>query len=425
MKCPINISNNLLPQSKIYINLNALANNVKKLKARCSPDVALMAVVKANGYGHGAVLVAKTALQNGASSLAVARIHEAVELREAGIEAPILLFGDVLPCQLEWLALNGVSITIGSLSSAKNISKAAKEIADSACVTRKYLPLDDLAKAKNHNGLTPVVKVHIKVDTGMGRIGFVIPPLSFSDSSKIEQLNQELFDKVVDEIIEMTTLDNIEVDGIYTHFANADIKDKSHVNEQIEKFNVLINALEKRGFKPRICHASNSAATIEIPEGHFNMVRAGISMYGLYPSDEINREVIELEPVMSVVSKIIHLKDVPSGFKVSYGSTYITSSPTKIATVPIGYADGYSRLLSSKGEMLVKGIRCKVVGRVCMDYTMIDVGNIPNVEVGDDVVVMGRQGDQEILADEIACHINTINYEVVCSFNRRMPIFHI
>ncbi|MBF0572792.1 MAG: alanine racemase [Desulfamplus sp.] len=408
----------MLPQSKIHINLNALANNVKRLKERSSPNVALMAVVKANGYGHGAVVIAKTVLENGASSLAVARIHEAVELRKAGIEAPILLFGDVLPCQLEWLTLNDVSITIGSLSSAKDISKAAKVISGSA------LPLDNLAKSKNHNILTQVVKVHIKVDTGMGRIGFVIPALPVSGSSNIEQSNQALFDKIVDEIIEITTIDNIEVEGIYTHFANADIKDKSHVNEQIQNFNAIINALRNRGFKPRICHAANSAATIEIPEAHFNMVRAGIAMYGLYPSDESNREFIELEPVMSVASKIIHLKNVPSGFKVSYGSTYITSSPTKIATVPIGYADGYSRLLSSKGEMLVKGVRCKVVGRVCMDYTMIDVGHIPDVEVGDDVVVMGRQGNQEISADEIACHINTINYEVVCSFNRRMPIVY-
>ncbi|MBF0413950.1 MAG: alanine racemase [Desulfamplus sp.] len=387
------MNTNLFPQSRLIINLDALAKNIRALKAKCAPDTALMAVVKANAYGHGAVHVAKTALDNGASFLAVARIHEAVKLHGANIKlyktdiaAPILLFGDVLPSQVEWLALNNVRITVASLDSAKEISGAAI-----VCGQR--------------------AKCHIKVDTGMGRLGFVV-----ADNIKNE------IEKIADEIIKITALDGIYVEGIYTHFANADVTDKSHVGEQIGKFKKLIDALADRGFKPEICHASNSAAIIESPDGHFNMVRAGIAMYGLWPSEEVNHYIIELEPVMSVASKIIHLKNVPSGFKVSYGSTHVTQLPTKIATVPIGYADGYNRLLSSKGEMLVKGRRCKVVGRVCMDYTMIDVGEIPDVEVGDDVVIMGRQGNEEILADEIAHHINTINYEVVCSFNRRIPI---
>ncbi len=381
-----NIDHNLLPQSRVKINLSALANNIRLLKARCSSDVAFMAVVKANGYGHGAVSVAKTAFENGASFLAVARIHEAVELRESDIDLPTLLFGDVLPSQVEWLAINGVRITVSSLDCAKEISDAAI-----VCGQR--------------------VKCHVKVDTGMGRLGFVV------DNHFAGEI-----DKIADEIIKITTLGGLYVEGIYTHFANADIADKSHVNKQIDRFKKLLYALAKRGFKPEICHASNSAAIMETKEGHFNMVRAGISMYGLFPSDEVSRKAISLEPVMSVLSKIIYLKDVPSGFSVSYGSTYITPLPTKIATVPIGYADGYNRLLSSKGEMLVRGKRCKVVGRVCMDYTMIDVGAVIDVAVGDDVIIMGRQGDEEILADEIASHIDTINYEVVCSFNRRMPI---
>ncbi|MBF0112031.1 MAG: alanine racemase [Desulfamplus sp.] len=387
IKKSCNIDNHdLLPQSKIHINLDALVNNIKVLKSKCLSGVELMAVVKANGYGHGAVMVAKTALKNGASFLAVARIHEAVELISAGINAPILLFGDVLLSQVEWLLLNGVRITIGSLDAAKSLSDAILR-----CPYKSS------------------VKVHIKVDTGMGRLGFVI------SSSKAN------FNRVVDEIIYINSMEGVDVEGIYTHFSNSDVKDKSDTNGQIQKFNNLIDALKKRGVVPKICHASNSAAIIEIPEGHFNMVRAGVAMYGLFPSDEISRDAIKLEPVMSVTSKIIHLKDVPAGFKVSYGSTHVTSTPTKIATVPIGYADGYNRLLSSKAEMLVKGTRCKVVGRVCMDYTMIDVGDIKDVQVGDEVVVMGRQGNQEILADEIARHINTINYEVVCSFDRRMP----
>ncbi len=387
----------LLPQSRVCINLNALANNVRSLKDRCAPNVELMAVVKANAYGHGAVEAAKTALENGASFLAVARIHEAVELRDAEIklynsdvDAPILLFGDIQPCQVEWLALNGVRATIPSIDAAKEISDAAR------CCNKK-------------------IKCHIKIDTGMGRLGFVAHDIITADRA-------DNISNISDQIIRITKLDNIEVEGIYTHFANADITDKSDVNGQIERFDTLIRALESRGFTPKICHASNSAAIMEIPEGHFNMVRAGIAMYGLLPSDEVNINKIVLEPVMSVTSKIIHLKHVPAGFKVSYGSTYITPFPTKIATVPIGYADGYNRLLSSTGEMLVHGERCRVVGRVCMDYTMIDVGHINNVAVGDEVVVMGRQGNHEISADEIARHINTINYEVVCLFNRRMPL---
>ncbi|MBF0204276.1 MAG: alanine racemase [Desulfamplus sp.] len=388
------MNDNLIPQSRLYVNLDALARNIKALKAKCDPDVSLMAVVKANAYGHGAVSVSRTALENGASFLAVARIHEAVELRQAGIDAPLLLFGDALPSQVEWLAQHDVRVTIGSVD-------VARELADAAC----------------HCGGT--LKVHLKIDTGMGRLGFVVPEMVSLISC---ERHDRAFDTAIDEIMGISTLDGLHVEGIYTHFANSDIRDKSHARGQVALFNRLICNLAKRGFKPEICHSANSAAIMEMPEGHFNMVRAGIAMYGLWPSDEINRDLIHIEPVMSVVSKIIHLKAVPSGFKVSYGSTHVTPLPTKIATVPIGYADGYNRLLSSKGDMLVRGIRCPVVGRVCMDYTMIDVGSVPDAKLGDDVVVMGRQGDHFISADEIARHINTINYEVVCSFNRRMPI---
>ncbi|MBF0468240.1 MAG: alanine racemase [Desulfamplus sp.] len=378
----------LMPVSRLFVDLNALAGNLKALKARCSQDVLFMAVVKANAYGHGAVPVAKTALANGASFLAVARIHEALELREAGISSPLLLFGDVDPTQAEWLSSQDVRVSIGSLDVAREIAGAAISCGHT-------------------------LKAHIKVDTGMGRLGVVMPDGSGSADES---------GGAIDEITRIISLKGIHVEGIYTHFANADVTDKSHARYQVERFNRLLNALEQRGIKPSICHAANSAAIMEIPQGHFNMVRAGIAMYGLWPSDQVSREIISLEPVMSVLSRIIHLKDVPSGFGISYGTTHVTSSPTRIATVPIGYADGYSRLLSSKGQMLVRGTRCPVVGRVCMDYTMIDVGHVHDVAVGDDVVVMGKQGDQQITADEIARHINTINYEVVCSFNRRMPL---
>lgn len=400
---------NLMPQSRVHVDLSALAHNVRALKARCAPGVSLMAVVKADGYGHGALPVSRTALENGASFLAVARIHEAVELREAGITAPLLLFGDLLPSQVQWLAANSVRITISSLDMARDVASAALSCGHKA-------------------------KVHIKVDTGMGRLGFLLPDDGLRRAGSSGLLHEGGMEhtgsdcspdgciEAVDEIMEITALDGISVEGIYTHFANADLRDKSHAMGQLRRLNRLLCALEERGFKPEICHAANSAAIMELQEGHFNMVRAGIAMYGLWPSDEVNRDLIRLEPVMSVTSKIIHLKCVPPGFKVSYGSTHVTRTPTKIATVPIGYADGYSRLLSSKAEMLIRGVRCRVLGRICMDYTMVDVGHIPDVAYGDDVVVMGRQGDEEISADELARHIQTISYEVVCSFDRRMPV---
>lgn len=402
-------ASDLMPQSRLHIDLAALAHNVRSLKSMCPPDIALMAVVKANGYGHGAVAVSRSALENGASFLAVARIHEAVELREAGIDAPLLLFGDILPSQVEWLALHDVRITIGSIDLAKAVSEAALSCGHT-------------------------VKVHLKVDTGMGRLGFLLPDDGLRRAGSSGLLHKGGMEhtgsdcspdgciEAVDEIMEITALDGLCVEGIYTHFANADTVDKKDARGQIGRLNRLLSALEERGFKPQLCHAANSAAIMELPEGHFNMVRAGIAMYGLWPSDEVNHDLIHLKPVMSVLSKIIHLKSVPSGFSVSYGSTHVTTTPTKIATVPIGYADGYSRLLSSKADMLVRGRRCRVVGRICMDYTMVDVGHIPGVAVGDDVVVMGRDGGEEISADEIASHTGTINYEVVCSLNRRMPV---
>ncbi len=421
--------NNLLPQTEVHVDLDAIAHNVRALKQRCTSGTELMAVVKANAYGHGAVTVARTALANGASFLGVARISEAVELREAGIDAPILLFGDVRPCQVSWLASRDVRVSLSSLESARVISRAIldgdgssldreKSILDSGNSTLdRGKPILDsgsstLDSTSSTLGSHQPLKVHIKVDTGMGRLGFI---------PELPCFNSEL-KSTVDEIMAVMALDGLETEGIYTHFANADAKDKTHANEQLDIFNALLDALESHNAKPRICHTANSAAVIEIPRAHFNMVRPGIALYGLWPSDEIDHSLIDLKPAMSITSKIIHLKSVPPSFKVSYGSTHITRHPTKIATLPIGYADGYSRLLSSKGHMLVRGIKAPIAGRVCMDFTMIDVGHIPGVVPGDDIVIMGRQDDEEITADEIAGHTGTINYEVVAALTGRMPV---
>jgi alanine racemase len=246
-------------------------------------------------------------------------------------------------------------------------------------------------------------RVHLKIDTGMGRIGWVAGP------------------EAVREILELAGNPHLEIEGIFTHFATADAADKSYTKEQFAKFTGLIEELGRNGLEIPIKHAANSGALMESPETHMDLVRAGIIVYGLYPSDEVDRGVIGLRPVMRLKAKIAYVKEVPAGFKVSYGCTYTTESSTVIATLPLGYADGYSRLLSSRGCALIHGLRAPVVGRVCMDQIMVDVGNIPGVKTGDEAVLIGRQGDQEITADEVASLLGTINYEIVCMVNHRVP----
>jgi len=392
--------NTLLPQTRIEVNLGALAHNVRKLKALLNKETRLMAVVKANGYGHGAVETARTALENGADSLAVARISEAVELKEAGFSTPILLFGDVVPEQVPYLAAHDISITLTCLETARIIAKKAAQ---------QQKPL----------------KVHIKVDTGMGRLGILHDHLFTPDQYDRPGHNLDYPLQCSDNILAIHNLKGIEIRGIYTHFANADARDKSHTRGQLARFRLLLETLEEQGLTPAFCHAANSAAIIDMPDSHFNLVRPGIAMYGLWPSKETDRTRITLEPVMSIRSKIIQLKTVPRGFRISYGSTHVTAAPTRIATIPIGYADGYSRQLSNRGHMLIRGKKASITGRVCMDFTMIDVGHIPDCALGDEVVIIGTQEKEQITAFDIAQTIGTINYEVVASLTKRMPCCYI
>lgn len=372
------------------IDLRAIAHNVRELRRLVRPDTGLMAVVKADGYGHGAVEVARTALQNGAAALGVARLGEAIELRNAGIRAPILIFGYTSAQLCERLTQFDLTQTVGSLETARELSENAGRTG------RK-------------------IKVHIKVDTGMGRLGLlpVCSPAGVYD--------EKALGSAVHEIESIRQLCGLEVTGIYTHFAGADSSDKRSARLQLERFRVLIKRLERAGGGVLLKHAANSAALIDMPETHLDMVRPGISLYGLYPSAEVDRNRAVLQPAMSLKTRIVHLKSVPAGFKVSYGMTYATRQPTTIATVPIGYADGYSRWLSSQGQMLVRGRRVPVVGRVCMDLTMLDVGGIPDVELEDEVVVFGRQGSACITADALAVSLHTINYEVVSTVTARVP----
>jgi alanine racemase len=375
--------------TRAEIDLRALTHNYAELRRVTAPTAGIMAVVKADGYGHGAIPVARTALDCGAGFLAVARLGEAVQLRQAGIDAPILLFGYCLAADVPYMADNHIRASISSLASAQMLS-------------------DRIAQTGRR------LKIHIKIDTGMGRLGLLTDGLT-ADSSQ----NDQTADTVKD-ILAMGALPHIEVEGIFTHFANADAGDKSHANDQFGRFTHLLQALDAEGFQVRYRHAANSAATIEMPETHLDLVRPGVSQYGLWPSDEVDQSRIDLKPVMAIKSTVIQIKSVGSGFAVSYGSTHHTTHPTTIAVIPIGYADGFNRLLSSQGHMLVKGVRAPIIGRVCMDLTMIDVGHISGVAVEDEVVVLGRQGDEEITADEIADRIGTINYEIVSSLTARV-----
>ena len=380
--------------TRAEIDLKALAHNYRELRRVTAFTADIMAVVKADGYGHGAPQVARVALDCGARFLAVARFDEAVQLRQAGIDAPILLFGYSFPADMAYMAENNIRASINSSASARMLSAEAVR-------TGKIL------------------QAHIKIDTGMGRLGLL------ADGLAVDAGTSRQIAGTVREVLTIASLPSVEVEGIFTHFANADAKDKTHARGQFIRFATLLEALEKEGFHVKFRHTANSAATIEMPETHLDLVRPGVSQYGLWPSDEVDKTLIDLRPVMAIKSTIIQVKSVGPGFAVSYGSTHRTPRPTRIATIPIGYADGFNRTLSSKGHMLVKGIRAPIIGRVCMDLTMIDVGQVPGVVLEDEVVILGRQGDEEITADEIAGHAGTINYEIVSSLTSRVPKIYI
>jgi len=372
------------------IDLDAFAHNVRLLgKLNSAPH--MMAVVKADAYGHGAAVIAISAIENGADRLAVARLSEAILLRKAGIKVPILLFGYTPPSTVKEILEYQITIAVHSYDSAKALSDCAQRCG-------------------------AVIKIHVKVDTGMGRLGLVT---FSSDHEQPDMMNKNLY-KAEKEILDMARLPGIQVEGIFTHFANADRQDKQHAEQQFSIFSNLLRMLKKSGLEIPIRHAANSAATISMPQTHLDMVRPGIAMYGLWPSNLVEHQYVDLRPVMTLSSQIVQIKEVPAGFRVSYGSTYETVTPTRIATVAIGYADGLNRMLSSKGCVLINGQRCPIIGRVCMDYIMTDISLAPQASEGDEVVVIGRQKDQCIYAEELAFLTSTINYEVVTSISPRV-----
>ncbi len=371
------------------IDLGAIADNVRALRRLTDPQAKVMAVVKADGYGHGACEVARAALAAGAEWLGVARLHEAVRLRESGLAAPLMVLGYTPPEDAERLVEFDLRQSVYSLAAAEAYSTAARR----------------------RGGR---IRVHVKVDTGMGRLGLVPATLAGGDAG----------DPVGDGLIRtaqaIARLPGLEAEGIFTHFAASDSADKTHTRGQLRLFVEVLDRLRKSGLEFAVRHAANSAAVIDLPESHFDLVRPGIALYGLQPSDEVDLSRIRLTPAMTLKTRIIHLKEVPAGTCISYGMTHRTPAPTVIATIPTGYADGYRRSLSSKGEMLVGGVRVPVVGRVCMDLTMLDVGAVPAPRIEDEVVIFGRQNDAAISADDLARALGTINYEIVCDLTPRV-----
>lgn len=360
------------------ISLDALENNIREIRRITSKNAMVMAVVKADGYGHGAVESAKVFLKNGADRLAVACFSEAKQLRDAGINVPILILGASFEEDLEGLVQNDITISLFSLEFAKKVSKIA---------------------VKNNK----TAKIHIKLDTGMSRIGY------------LTGVNN---DEVIDEIIEISRLDNIEIEGIFSHFSTSDEKNPDYTNLQFERFMQICNGLEEKGLKIKIRHIANSAAIMMYPDTHLDMVRAGIILYGLYPSDEVDKKRLNLKRAMSVKSRITQIKEICDNRGVSYGKRYITNGKTKIATVPIGYADGYTRMLSGKAKMLFDNQEVDVIGRICMDQCMIDVTSVNNINTGDEVTVFGPD---TVTADDLASWLDTINYEIVCMVSKRIP----
>lgn len=366
------------PRVVAEVNTGAIRHNYREIRKIIPKDTEIMGIVKADGYGHGAVEVASILQEEGVNSLAVAIAKEGEELRLEGVTLPILVLGYTPPADIERLIQNDLTQTVFSYEMAQYISDEASK-------------------------LGKTVNVHIKVDTGMGRIGFLSDPQSIEEVRKIAELP------------------NINVEGIFTHFSSADEEDAEYTKEQWSRFMGFLKELHEVGIEIPIIHAANSAATMSYTYTHLNVVRPGIILYGYYPSEYLEGKEIELQPAMTLKTQVVHVKELPDGHYIGYGRKFCTTQKTKIATIPIGYADGYSRRLSGKGRVLIRGQYAEIVGNICMDQFMVDVTHIPDVVVGDEVVVFGKQGNQEITIEELAHLTDTINYEIICMIGKRVP----
>ncbi|GAP16072.1 alanine racemase [Longilinea arvoryzae] len=357
------------------IDLDAIAFNVQAIRRQVGPGVEIMPAVKGNAYGHGAAPVSKAALQAGATRLAVHRAIEGGELRQAGIDAPVLVMGYTPPDGAPYIAQHDLTASLMTLEFAQALSAAVGAVG-------RTLP------------------VHIKVDTGMSRYG-LMP------------------DEVLEFARALVKLPNLQLEGLFTHFATADSLDLTHVRRQLAVFNEVLSALHAAGIEIPLPHASNSAAIMRLPEARFKAVRPGIAFYGMPPSDDWT-PTFEIHPALTLKSRVCRVRRLPVGAGVSYGRTFVTQRETVAALVPVGYGDGFHRILSNKAQVLIRGKRAPLIGRVCMDQFVVDATEIPGVELNDEVVLVGRQGSEQISAEEVARLAGTINYEVTTSLLPRV-----
>lgn len=361
------------------INLDAFTFNLTSIKQNLKKETKIITVLKADGYGHGALPLAREAVKDSRVwGIAVATVEEAEELYQGGIRKPLLILGYTYEEDYERIVREDFRPTVFKLSMAKKLSQIA---------------------VKNHR----TVKIHIKVDTGMSRIGYRDP------------------EEAVPEILEISRLPGIEIEGLFTHFARADEKETEPVYEQLRKYESFRKTLEEQKLHIPVCHCSNSAGIIRMPEANLDAVRAGIILYGLYPSEDVEREPVPLKPLMELKSHIAYIKTVEAGVQISYGGTFTTQRETRVATIPVGYADGYARGLSNKGSVLIRGKRAPILGRVCMDQFMVDVTDIPQAKELDEVVLLGRSGEEQITLEELGELSGRFNYEFACCISKRVP----
>ena len=359
------------------VNLDNIYANMKNLKDNVDSETKMVAVVKADGYGHGAVPVAIT-VDEIVEAYAVATIDEAINLRKHGITKPIYLLGFIPDGRIPDAITNEVRFAVFKKEQAEKISKEAVSLGKKAYI-------------------------HIKLDTGMGRIGF-LPT-----------------DESVEDVLYISTLENVETEGIFTHFAKADEADKTAANRQLDIYKAFISKLSEKGLNIKIKHCSNSAGIIDMRNANMSETRAGISLYGMYPSDEVNKKAVKLYPALELKSHIIYIKEVEKGTPIGYGGTYVTAKKTLVATIPVGYGDGYPRSLSNKGYVLINGQRAPIIGRVCMDQFMVDVTDVEEAKEGGIVTLVGKGGDDVRTVEEISELAGTFNYEFVCDLGKRIP----
>ena len=361
------------------VDLDAIAFNIETMKSRMNENTKIMPVIKADGYGHGAVQVAKLLEPyDYIWGFAVATLDEALVLRAEDITKPILVIGCVFPNQYKETLMHGIRMAVYTEEMAEAISQIATQIG-----TKAYM--------------------HIKLDTGMGRLGF------------------DINDDTVQAIERISKMENVVMDGVFTHFAKADEVDKTFTTMQLEKFCMITMKLKDKGISFNYKHCANSAAIIDFPEADFDVVRSGISTYGLYPSDEVNKDNILLKPALTLESHVTFVKEVEEGTPISYGGTFVTDKKMKIATIPVGYADGYPRNLSNNGYVLIRGKKAPIIGRICMDQFMADVTNIEDVSFGDKVILVGNSGDETITVEMLSELSGRFNYEFICVLNKRIP----